>query len=120
MSSEIEPSSLSKAKNTLLPTLTALLELGVQGIPDSYYKSIGVIIAPFIAVVLNIGIKHLYKRYNCSAIIKLHSKWNRRLKDEYALQTTTEQRKTEILKEISDNEAEIKKLEKSSINIDFD
>ncbi|MVN22190.1 hypothetical protein [Mucilaginibacter arboris] len=76
-------------------------------------------VAPFAALVVIIILKTLYKNYKSKRTIKMHNGWIASLEAEIKNANTTTSRKKEILKEIAGYQAEIKKIEKDSIGIDF-
>jgi len=106
-------------KTTLLITFTAILETAIQHIKNEDYRQIAVPIAPFVALIVIIILKTLYKNYKSKRTIKLHNGWIAGLEAELKNTNTTAGRKKEILKEIVGYQAEIKKIEKDSIGIDF-
>ncbi len=106
-------------KTTLLTTFTAILETAIQHIKNDDYRQIAVPIAPFAALILIIVLKTLYKNYKSKRTIKMHNGWITSLESELHNTNTLTGRKKEILKEIAGYQAEIKKIEKDSIGIDF-
>ena len=106
-------------KATLLTTFTSLLVAIAEQIKDEDYKKIAVPLAPFVVLLFSIISKTLYKRYKCNALIKVHKLWIMTLKDELKNPTTTQARKKEISKEITEYQNEIKKLKKEAIEIEF-
>jgi len=106
-------------KATLLTTFTAILVAIVQQIKNEDYKKIAVPLAPFVVLLFSIISKTLYKRYKCNGLIKVHKSWIMVLENELKNPTTTQVRKKEILKEITEYQHEIKKLQKEAIEIEF-
>jgi hypothetical protein len=107
------------SKATLLTTFTAVLEAIAQQIRDDDYKKIAIPLAPFVALILIMVFKTIYKRYKCNSLIKVHKTWIVTLENESKNPTTTQSRKKEISKEITSYEAEIKKLQKEAIELEF-
>jgi len=85
----------------------------------AYNRQFAVPIAPFAALVLIIILKTIYKNYKSNRTIKMHKGWIAGLKIELQNPNSTPGRKKEILREIAGYQAEIKKLEKDTIGIDF-
>ena len=107
------------SKATLLTTFTVVLEAIAQQIKDEDYKRIAIPLAPFVALVLIMVFKTIYKRYKCNSLIKVHKSWIVMLENEFKNPATTQLRKKEISKEITGYEAEIKKLQKEAIELEF-
>ena len=107
------------SKATLLTTFTAVLEAIAQQIKDEDYKKIAIPLAPFIALILIMVFKTIYKRYKCNSLIKVHKTWIMTLENEFNNPATTLSRKKEISKEITGYRAEIKKLQRDAIDLEF-
>jgi hypothetical protein len=109
----------SHPKATLLTFFTSLLEALSQFIKDNDERKIAITFAPFIALGLMIIFKNYFRRDKCKNLIKIHQSWITSLKEEYHTYGTSPGRKKEIDIEIKGYEAEIKKLQKDSLDIHF-
>lgn len=111
---------LKNPKTTLLTTFTAILETGVQHIKDGDYRQIAVPLAPFIALIITIIFKTAYKRYKCNQISRMLNNWIKDLESEINNTHTSNARKKQVAKEISQYKNELKSVEKDFIGFSFD
>jgi len=109
----------SHPKATLLTTFTAVLVSIAQQIKDDDYRKIAVPLAPFLALLLIVIFKTIYERDKCKNLIKIHESWILLLEAELQKTETSPARKKEITKEIIGYKAEIKKLQKYSVKIQY-
>jgi hypothetical protein len=109
----------NRSKATLLTTFTSVSIALVQQIKNDSIKTVAVPLAPFLVLLISIFLKTAYKIWKCKKFIKINRGWIIDLKDELSVSNTTSARKAEIKIEIKEYEKEIKRLQKESIEIDF-
>ncbi|CAN5155670.1 hypothetical protein BH09BAC6_BH09BAC6_32960 [soil metagenome] len=107
-------------QTTVLASLTAIFESIAVHIKDSDYRQIVAPIAPFLALIITLTLKHLLKNYKCKKSIQLFKNWIISLEYEFKESSTTPGRKREIQKEIAKYKVELKEFEKDFIIIRYE
>jgi hypothetical protein len=104
-------------QTTVLASLTAIFETIAIHIKDADYRQIAAPIAPFLALLITLTLKHYLKNYKCRKSIAMLNNWIKSLEEELNNQNTAAGRKKEIAKELARYRLEVKEFEKDFIVI---